>query len=75
MTSDQIKAMRERSGRETSKDPLVDFLYHLMRDHLPVGTVEGIVSTEVEAYKGQTSVYTNGWLAQYAKDIADRLKL
>lgn len=67
---DATEAMRARSGRVTSEDPLVCFLYLLLRDHVTPGTVEEImrnVNPEVE------SVFTNGWLAEYAKDIAKRL--
>lgn len=65
-----ITRMRRVSGHVTSKSKLVSFLYILMRDHLPCGTVETMVSEE----KNQKSLYTNGWLATYAKDLARRLK-
>lgn len=60
-----------RSGSVNDKDPLVTFLYILMRDHLPTGIVEEIVEKHTY-HDGMT--YTNGWLAEYAQDLAERLK-
>ena len=41
-----------------------------MRDHLPMGVIEKIVQdADVPIVE-----YTNGWLAKYAEDIANRLK-
>jgi hypothetical protein len=55
-----------------SDDPLVSLLYSLMRDHVQPGVIEKLV-TEVE--KGEIhTVYTNGYLAQYARDIVIRLQ-
>ena len=69
-TARRITALRERSGSVRSDDPLVSFLYQLMRDHVAVGVVEGLMG---DAEK-QPSVFTNGWLANYAKDLAERLR-
>jgi hypothetical protein len=44
-----------------------------MRDNLPTGDVEKIM-TEIDKEQGKEIRYTNGWLAQYAKNIAKRLK-
>jgi hypothetical protein len=65
--------LRKDSGgiKDTSK--LVSFLYQLMRDNLPTGDVEKIM-TEIDKEQGKEIRYTNGWLAQYAKNIAKRLK-
>lgn len=71
MTSSYMAEMRLRSGSVNSDDPLVDFLYILLRDHLPAGTVEEIMLNHVNKEESQ---YTNGWLANYALDIATRLK-
>jgi len=68
----------ERSGKVVGHSPLVSFLYDLMRDHLPPGVVErlvresGLVGGETP-YGHWATTYTNGWLAMYAKDVADRL--
>lgn len=68
--SDKISAMRERSGNIQIKSKLVSFLYELMRDHLPIGVVEKIVNSSEDESE---VLYTNGWLAKYAEDIANRL--
>jgi hypothetical protein len=62
--------LRLRSGEIDINDKLTSFLYTLIRDYLPAGDVEAIVrdSQEADCY------YTNGWLAQYAQDLASRLK-
>lgn len=66
-----MSGLQERSGEVTSDDPLVSFLYLLMRDYLPVGIAERLV--EMHSYEETTS-FTNGYLADYAKDLATRLK-
>lgn len=63
--------LRERSGTIQSDSKLVSFLYELMLDHLPPGKVEEIVRSSQEP---DTTTYTNGWLALYAKDLSDRLE-
>lgn len=63
-------ALRTRSGNVTYNSKLVSFLYSLLRDHLPAGEVEEIV----QASQVEEVAYTNGYLAQYAKDLAERLK-
>jgi hypothetical protein len=55
-----------------SSDPLVAFLYLLMRDHLPCGRVEDILEDIGPAPFGHE--FTNGFLAQHAEDIAKRLR-
>jgi hypothetical protein len=62
--------LRERSGSVNIKSRLVSFLYDLMRDHLTAGQVEELVrdSLDIEV------AYTNGHLAQYAWDLANRLQ-
>ena len=76
MLSSQNADLRARSGAVDSSEPLVDFLYHLMRDHLPAGAVEGILQQHVfpEIRKDDgISEFCNGYLANYAKDVAARL--
>jgi hypothetical protein len=68
---DTIVAMRKRSGEVRIESRLVSFLYELMRDHVPLGVVEEIVQA---SEKEPDVLYTNGWLAKYAEDIANRLK-
>jgi hypothetical protein len=73
----QNEALRARSGSVDSPDPLVDFIYLLLRDHLPAGAVESIIQTHVFPEKRKddcVSEFCNGYIARYAQDIADRLK-
>lgn len=76
---DANSRLRELSGRirYPSTDWLTGFLYVLLRDVSPPGEVERIVrELERETSQGLNgeTTYTNGWLAQYAKDLADRLR-
>lgn len=66
----KMVTLRERSGSVTIDSRLVSFLYELMRDHLPAGVVgEIVLASEDES----TITYSNGWLARYAEDLANRL--
>jgi hypothetical protein len=64
--------------RGKSSDRLAQFLYILMRDYLPSGAVEGIMEKYVERalWPDQTrkAVFSNGYLAEHAKDLAARLR-
>lgn len=68
-------ALRERSGNVVNDDRLTSFLYELMRDHVPPGEVEKLVrDLELDDSHGNTSsLFSNGWLACYAEDLAKRL--
>lgn len=66
----ETDSLRERSGTVKINSKLVSFLYELMRDHLPTGKVEELV----RASNDPDVTYTNGWLALYAQDLANRLK-
>lgn len=68
------KRLREASGEVNSDDPLVDVLYTLMRDHLPAGEVEKLVRDVTHPLIAKKRCYTNGWLALYAKDLAERIR-
>lgn len=68
---ERIAAMRKDSGSIKINSRLVGFLYDLMRDHLPPGIVEKLVQ---ESEGESNIVYTNGWLAQYAEYLANRLQ-
>jgi len=65
--------MLNRTGNVSSEDPLVGFLYILMRDHILPGDLEKIMLEHVTPSYGCEASYTNGFLARYAKDIAERL--
>ncbi len=69
--SEHYNAMHRRSGSFTSNDPLVGFFYDLL--------VSGACSPgqAEELFLKQThevTTYSNGWVAQYASDLARRLK-
>lgn len=64
------KKLRADTGALKSTDPLVSFLYHLLRDELPAGVVEGLV---IKAIKNADALYSNGFMLQYAENIAARL--
>jgi hypothetical protein len=61
--------MRNRSGNVNASSRLTSFLYDLMRDHVTPGVVEELVRDSAD----KEVSYTNGWLAQYAFDLATRL--
>ena len=67
----KMRKLRIKSGNVTANDPLVIFLYELMRDHLTPGEVESLVMSSEDKIK---TTYTNGWLAKYAKYLSKRLK-
>lgn len=66
-----VNDLSRRSGNFSNSDSLVQFLYELMRDHVPPGVVEKLVMESVRP--GQVTQYSNGWLAQYALDVARRI--
>lgn len=63
---------RHTTGAEWDCDKLVAFLYILMRDHLPVGTVTGIVR-EVQG-NAAGFVFTTEPLAELARVRAAELR-
>lgn len=70
--NDASRRMRAKSGRIDDDRPLVAFLYLLARGHLPVGVIEEVLGQVPEEKNSQ---FTNGWLAQWAQDAAERLTL
>lgn len=66
------KVMRESSGMVDSNDPLVLFLYQLGRDSLPLGEIERLAAPLPPGT--QLVQFTNGWLATWAQDLANRLR-
>lgn len=65
-----VTRMRRESGLVNNDDRLVMFIYLLARDWVPTGTIDKIVDYEMPT---GTATFTNGWLAQWAKDVVDRL--
>ncbi len=63
--------LSQRSGAVNNTNPLVAFLYCLMRDHVQPGVVEALVRDATE--HDHDVQYCNGWLARYAEDLAKRL--
>lgn len=51
---------------------LVTFLYLLMRDKLPAGTVAECVQ-ETEKSENPEFILSNGHLGKYAEELADRI--
>lgn len=62
--------LRTDTGALKSTDPLAAFIYHLLRDELASGVVEGLA---MKAVKNADAIYSNGFLLQYAENIANRL--
>lgn len=69
-----MQAIRERSENVDSGNPLEVFLYLLIRDHLPAGEVEKLVKDCELTAEDAKAQLSNGWLAEYAKDLATRLR-
>lgn len=69
VTDPSNRRMRKASGEVDDDRPLVAFLYKLARDHVTTGVLEGFI----DQLKPQPTQFTNGWLAGWAKDAADRL--
>lgn len=70
--------MRARTGWETSGEDLVVFLYLLARDEVSVGLLEeyaGKVELKKALQADDKYQFTNGHLARWAKDLAERLML
>lgn len=67
--------MRKASGEVQDRRALVAFLYVLARDHLTTGTIEEIIGSHVEPITNEPTVFTNGWLARWAQDVANRLSV
>lgn len=71
--------MRSESGRVDDFRPLVAFLYELARDLVPTGKLEDRIDRlAVHAQADESGergpfMFTNGWLARWAQDVADRL--
>jgi hypothetical protein len=76
VTTPDINDLREQLKKDSKGDLYRDggltcFLYLLMRDHLPPGVIEKI-TLECQT-SGNPIQYTNGWIADYAANVASRL--
>lgn len=65
--------MRQASGDVTSHQPLVQFFYFLLRDHLVASDVEEILDA-LEKAAGRPCSFSNGFLAKYGAYCAHRIK-
>lgn len=67
--------LRQDSGSIDIRSKLVEFLYLLMRDHVAFGKVESLVrEAEISFNSGDgINAYSNGYLALYAENLANRL--
>jgi len=70
--TDRFNKLRSDSGNIEYADTLTTFFYLLMRDYLPAGKVEKLVNEVVEG--AETCLFTNGFLAQYADNLATFMK-
>ena len=68
-----IDELREKSGRVSSNSKIVALLYRLMRDKIPTGELERLV-IDIENCDDEF-IFTNGWLAEYAKCLEERLTI
>lgn len=70
-TDSPVVRMRQESGEVDDTDKLVMLLYLLCRDEIPTGIIDQIIDYKIPKGEGR---FTNGWLAEWAKDAAERLK-
>lgn len=62
--------LRDNRGEILSDDPVVLFLYFLIRDHVPLGVVEEIIEKHTYA----TATFANKALVEYIIDLANKIK-
>lgn len=67
--SQENEELRQRSRYVDHPSKLVSFLYDLVRDHVPPGKLEQLVRDAQDV----PVEYTNGFLANFAIDVAHRL--
>lgn len=74
-TDEQIQeALQILHGNHMSHERLVAFLYSLMRDKLPTGTVCRVIQEFTENFKPTGFEFTNPHLEALARDYADRIR-
>lgn len=73
MPKDDNARLRDRSNSVDKSSALTAFFYDLLRDHMTIGVIEPLIS-EAEKFAARKSLFSNGWLASYAADIAERLR-
>jgi len=70
--STSMKELRIRSGRVESDNKFVAFVYELLRDKVPATDIEECVLNSTGPGTDNFQ-FTNGYLAEYAKDVVKRL--
>jgi len=78
MTTQKSVELREQSGNEITDSNFIVFLYCLIRDELTPGRIERVIDASVfndvtDNSTCQNTKLTNGYIAQYAKNIIMRL--
>jgi len=68
---EDMDKMRKASGEIKDTSKLVCFIYLLGRDYLSLGKIEEIMENMRD--DGIEHRFTNGWLAQYSQNVAERL--
>ena len=61
------------SGSVVTHDPLVTFLYMLMRDYVKPGDIQTILFNDIIDQPKEMEL-SNGWIGKYAKYVASKLK-
>jgi hypothetical protein len=72
MASNRELELRQKSGNQSSSDPVTVLLYMLAKDYLKPQQLEEIVA-KLEAVMPGVVVFNNGWLGQYAKELSGKL--
>lgn len=72
-----VNRMKKESGN-VKGNLLETFMYHLMRDKVTPGYIEGLLLELSNQHDYKTTdnkdfEITNGWLGKYAKDVSKRL--
>lgn len=72
MASDRELELKQKSGNQSSSDPVAVLLYMLAKDYLKPSQLEEILAKLGNVLPGVV-VFNNGWLGQYAKELASKL--
>lgn len=64
--------LKQVSGTFTTSDPIVVFLYLLLKDCVCPKQIECILES-LSAIKSGPIILNNGWIAQYAENIKDSI--
>jgi len=62
--------MFQRSGEVESTDPLLAFIYVMIRN----GAGPGVIFDALDNMTDETMRYTNGWIAEYAKYVTEKMR-